>query len=182
MKMEIERKFLIKKGWTIDDIINWLPMRDYWRKSHLVRGYFQYGLDAGVIWFQRIWVDETLDAEKWGKTGDAHALMTVKHRISVEERMEAELDLNPNQARVLLGNPDMMKGRVQKFRYDIIYNGVHMEIDVFYGNLQGLMILEVEMAHKDQVFRLPPWVGEEVTADPRYNNCNLAFSTITDLM
>jgi adenylate cyclase len=37
----------------------------------------------------------------------------------------------------------------------------------------GLIVAEVELESEGQAFRKPEWVGEEVTADPRYFNSNL---------
>jgi adenylate cyclase len=33
---------------------------------------------------------------------------------------------------------------------------------------------EVELGAEDEVFVLPDWAGDEVSADPRYYNVNLA--------
>jgi CYTH domain-containing protein len=44
---------------------------------------------------------------------------------------------------------------------------------VFEGENAGLVLAEVELEHSDEPVALPPWVGEEVTADPRYRNSAL---------
>jgi len=46
-------------------------------------------------------------------------------------------------------------------------------VDEFLGDNAGLIIAEVELASEDQVLEKPSWVGDEVTADPRYFNANL---------
>jgi adenylate cyclase len=47
------------------------------------------------------------------------------------------------------------------------------EVDSFFGENDGLLIAEVELASEDQLFDKPPWIGEEVTDDARYFNANL---------
>ena len=47
------------------------------------------------------------------------------------------------------------------------------EIDVFEGNLQGLIIAEIELKEINTSINLPDWIAEEVTEDPNYLNINL---------
>jgi CYTH domain-containing protein len=49
-------------------------------------------------------------------------------------------------------------------------------INEFRGNLEGLVLAEVEFAsrEKSEEFEPPDWFGEEVTEDIRYKNQNLA--------
>ena len=42
------------------------------------------------------------------------------------------------------------------------------------------MIAEVELADPEQRIELPPWVGEEITLNPRYGNSTLARLPIRD--
>ena len=53
--------------------------------------------------------------------------------------------------------------------------------DVLHGDEVGpLLLAEVELERADQPVPLPPWIGREVTGDPRYYNAWLArhpFST-----
>ena len=46
-------------------------------------------------------------------------------------------------------------------------------VDEFAGDNTGLILAEVELERPDQHVPLPPWVGEEVTHDPRYRNSRL---------
>lgn len=62
---------------------------------------------------------------------------------------------------------------IEKMRYRIPYEGMVWEVDEFFGENAGLVVAEVELESVDQVFARPEWVGEEVTADPRYYNTNL---------
>ncbi len=48
------------------------------------------------------------------------------------------------------------------------------EVDEFHGDNEGLMIAEIELASETGDFLRPQWLGEEVTADPRYYNSYLS--------
>ncbi len=52
--------------------------------------------------------------------------------------------------------------------------GKTWEIDVFFGDNDGLIVAEVELTDENEKIELPKWVGEEVSADPRYFNSNLS--------
>ncbi|MCH8981484.1 adenylate cyclase, partial [candidate division KSB1 bacterium] len=43
----------------------------------------------------------------------------------------------------------------------------------FLGLNRGLIVAEIELQSEDEPFEKPEWIGEEVTADPRYFNSNL---------
>ena len=62
---------------------------------------------------------------------------------------------------------------VEKVRYKIPFGGLTWEVDEFEGANRGLVVAECELSSEDQRIELPPWIGEEVTADPRYFNSNL---------
>ena len=58
-------------------------------------------------------------------------------------------------------------------RHKIESGGLVWEVDEFRGENDGLVVAEVELESEDQPFEAPPWIGEEVTDDPRYLNANL---------
>ncbi len=62
---------------------------------------------------------------------------------------------------------------IEKMRYDIYYEGMKWEVDVFEETNKGLILAEIELDSEGQVFSKPPWVGEEVTFDKRYYNSYL---------
>lgn len=59
---------------------------------------------------------------------------------------------------------------------------VEVEVDRFEGDLEGLLIAEVEFASEDasRAFTPPDWFGSEVTADERYRNAALAMGPPPD--
>ena len=55
-----------------------------------------------------------------------------------------------------------------------IQQGAHLwEVDEFTGENRGLIIAEVELSDPAESVNPPPWIGAEVTGDPRYYNSNL---------
>jgi adenylate cyclase len=47
-------------------------------------------------------------------------------------------------------------------------------VDEFLGENTGLVVAELELDDEAESFARPPWLGAEVTDDPRYLNTNLA--------
>jgi adenylate cyclase len=68
---------------------------------------------------------------------------------------------------------------IEKTRHRIQYAGHTWEIDVFAGDNLGLVIAEIELADETEAFERPPWIGDEVSHDPRYTNAALAQSPYT---
>ncbi|PMB20435.1 adenylate cyclase, partial [Fischerella thermalis CCMEE 5198] len=62
---------------------------------------------------------------------------------------------------------------IEKTRYKIDWGSLVWEIDEFEGVNKGLILAEVELNQETQKIELPPWIGEEVSEDPRYFNSNL---------
>jgi adenylate cyclase len=61
-----------------------------------------------------------------------------------------------------------------KVRYEVEAPGLRWQIDVFGEGAEGLVVAEVELERPDQPVPLPPWVGKEVTKNPRYRNSAIA--------
>ena len=71
---------------------------------------------------------------------------------------------------------------ITKTRYIIpLENGLKVELDIFKGQLDGLIFAEVEFPNEEaaQNFTSPKWLGENVSLDKRYSNYYL--STMKDL-
>jgi len=62
---------------------------------------------------------------------------------------------------------------IEKIRYEVRYENMIWEIDVFKGDNEGLVLAEIELSHEEQEFIKPHWVGDEVTHDKRYYNASL---------
>ena len=68
--------------------------------------------------------------------------------------------------------------RVSKTRHVIpLAGGAVAELDVYDGDLDGLLIAEIEFGSLEasERFLPPPWVGAELTGDKRYANQSLAL-------
>jgi adenylate cyclase len=63
---------------------------------------------------------------------------------------------------------------VEKLRYTIEYQGFVWVVDEFSGENSGLVMAELELEYPEQSFPLPPWIGQEVSGDPRFYNASLA--------
>ena len=90
-------------------------------------------------------------------------------------RGEIEVELTTQQFQALW--PATVGRRLEKTRYRVPWGGKHVEVDVYGGSLDGLVVAEVEFtsASESVQFPTPPWFGAEVTEDEAYKNVNLAL-------
>jgi len=146
MAIEIERKFLVA-----DD--SW---RGLGQGSHYRQGYLSTEPGRTV----RV------------RVADGKGYLTIKGKTVKASRAEYEYAIPLEEAGAML---DELCERplIEKTRYRIEYQGLIWEVDEFEGENAGLVIAEVELADADQAVALPAWIGEEVTADPRYYNASL---------
>lgn len=64
-------------------------------------------------------------------------------------------------------------GVIDKTRY-LVDSGRHtFEVDEFYGDNEGLVMAEVELASPDETYEKPDFIGREVTGDRRFYNSHL---------
>lgn len=153
MGIEIERKFLTSS--------------DDWR-----------GVVEGVDYRQgylSTLKERTVRVRTVGEQG----YLTIKGVSIGASRAEYEYEIPVDDAHELL---DELCERplIEKRRHRIPFAGLIWEVDEFFGENHRLVLAEVELASEDQPFEIPPWIGEEVTGDPRYFNSNLVahpFST-----
>lgn len=91
------------------------------------------------------------------------------------KRTEYNLPLNKESYDHLLPKTD---GRIiSKKRYLINYNSYTVELDVFFGDYEGLYLAEVEFENEEEAscFIPPSWLMEDVTMDKKYHNSNMAL-------
>ena len=147
--MEIERKFLIKKGADFKS--------QAYDSSRIKQGYICSGHGRTV----RV------------RTRGEQAFLTIKGP-SVDgglTRYEFEKEITLDEAEHLfrLCEP----GIIDKTRY-LVPSGPHtFEVDEFYGDNEGLVMAEVELSRPNQPYEAPPFIGREVTGDRRYYNSHL---------
>jgi adenylate cyclase len=100
------------------------------------------------------------------------AWITIKGRSDGLRRAEFEFPIPPDDASELLAM--CLHSVIDKTRHRIASGDHVWEVDVFHGDNQGLVIAEVELSDESDLPHLPPWLGAEVTHDPRFLNANLA--------
>lgn len=90
-------------------------------------------------------------------------------------RVEEEIEIEPDRFERLWPLTEGL--RIEKTRYEIdAGDGVVIELDVYTGDLDGLVTAEVEFDSEEaaDAFAVPDWLGPDVTEDVRYKNQRLA--------
>ena len=90
----------------------------------------------------------------------------------VRQEFEYEIPLADAEEILKLCAPNTLT----KIRYKVDYAGHIWEVDIFDGRHKGLILAEVEINSLDEFVKIPDWVGEEVSHNPRYFNSNLAIA------
>ena len=146
MALEIERKYLIdlEKIGTLENGVR------------IKQGYLSTNKDAVV----RV------------RVKNDKAYLTIKGSNSGIARLEYEYEIPLIEANEMLEKL-CQKPVIDKTRYIINHENHTWEVDVFYGDNEGLVVAEVELSSEDETIILPSWVKEEVTTDARYYNSNL---------
>jgi len=104
---------------------------------------------------------------------DSRARITIKIGTSAISRDEFEYDIPVDDARDML--PHHLGTIIAKTRYRIPHGSFVWEIDVYHGDLDGLVTAEVEMASESDEPDLPAWLGREVTGDFAFSNQSMAL-------
>ncbi len=146
MGKEIERKFLVSG--------------DAWRT-----------LGHGTMYRQG-YLNSAKERTVRVRTTGNKAFLTIKGITVGATRAEYEYEIPLADGNALLDNL-AEKPLLEKRRYRIPQGALVWEVDEFFGENQGLIVAEIELADEDQAFDTPEWIGEEVTGDVRYFNSNL---------
>lgn len=103
----------------------------------------------------------------------AKGYLTIKGRPNHSglTRYEWEKEIPADEARELLRLCE--PGIIEKTRYYIPVGKHVFEVDEFYGENQGLLLAEIELADENENFVKPAWLGPEVTGDIKYYNAML---------
>jgi adenylate cyclase len=154
MGVEIERKFLVKS----DDYKAAAS-----KETRIVQGYL-----SSVP-------ERTVRVRIKGDKG----YLTIKGigNESGASRYEWEQEITVEDTKELLNLCE--PGVIDKTRY-LVTEGDHTyEVDEFYGENQGLVVAEIELASEDESFNKPDWLGNEVTGDVKYYNAMLMKTPFT---
>lgn len=148
--LEIERKFLIREGGNYKDAA--------FSCSHIKQGYMPCTTATVRV-----------------RTRDDRSWLTIKSHSdrSGLSRYEFEKEITADEASHLF---ELCEGGViDKCRWLVKSpDGKHtFEVDEFFGDNEGLVVAEVELAGEDEPFACPDFIGTEVTGDRRYYNSQL---------
>lgn len=154
MPIEIERKFLVRN--------------DTWREMAgpgiAMRQGYLLGAKAASV---RVRIE--------GKAAN----LNIKGMTLGVRRQEFEYPIPLADARSMLQTL-CEKPLIEKTRYPVHYGGKQWEVDVFEGDNAGLVVAEIELGDEHEPFARPPWLGEEVSDDPRYYNTCLVRHPFRD--
>ena len=146
MPLEIERKFLV----VSDD----------------------YKLSAKTVDIRQAYlsIDENMAIRV--RVEGIQASINIKSKKSdrVSHEFEYVIPLDEAQALIRMCSYPV----IEKTRHVVEYESKIWEVDEFHADNTGLTVAEIELDDENEAFELPPWLGEEVTADYRYLNSNLA--------
>lgn len=104
---------------------------------------------------------------------DDKGYLTIKGPSDIKgiSRYEFEKEITHDEAEELMKLCE--PGIIDKTRF-LVKSGRHtFEVDEFYGENQGLVMAEVELASEDEAYEKPDFIGTEVTGDRRYYNSHL---------
>ena len=147
MPVEIERKFLVRGDYKLLAVSH----------SRIRQGY---------IWSSR---GRTVRV----RLRDDKGYLTIKGPSlnGGLSRYEFEKEISVDEALSLLCLCE--PGMVDKIRW-LVPVGKHVfEVDEFFGDNEGLVVAEVELAEETEDFERPAFLGMEVTGDRRYYNSSL---------
>jgi len=143
MTLEIERKFLVAN--------------DAWKQSAVKSEHLRDGLIARFG-----------DGKVRIRLTDSGASLTIKGPRNGIVRQEFEYEIPRAHAEQMLQALCLQDPILEKVRHIVPFGGLNWTIDEYMGPLAGVVFAEVELEHPTQEVQLPPWVGEEVTHDPRF--------------
>lgn len=141
MPQEIERKFLVTSA----------AYRDGAKGTLIRQGYLPGAAGSDPIVRVRI--------------AGAHAYLTVKGPNTGISRAEFEYEIPVGDAEQML-DAFCRPLLVEKIRYELVYGGFVWEVDEFLGANEGLVVAEIELAHEQQAFDRPPWLGPRSATTP----------------
>ena len=155
-KVEIERKFLIKK--PSESFLNSL-------------------LNVSKVEIEQTYTLIGARVRKWTENGKVSYIQTVKKELSAISRIETEEEITEKEYLVLLSLSDPSRITLKKTRYRYPFGGKLIETDLF-PFWENQAFLEVELSSETEEFSLPEFVEiiREVTSDKAFKNHAIAKS------
>ena len=152
--MEIERKFAVIK----------MPQNlNKYEKEEIEQGYLCI---KPTVRIRKSNNEYTLNY-KWKQKG-------LEEKVAIQN-IEYTMPLTEENYNILLNKIENYL--IKKDRYKIpINNNLIVELDVFHGNLEGLVFAEVEFPNLETAenFNKPDWLGKDLCFDKRFDNTLLS--------
>ncbi len=151
MPAEIERKFLVSE----------IPQHlSYKKEDKISQGYIAFEPGRNEVRVRQ-------KGEKY--------FLAVKSGGGLS-RNETELEITQPQFNELWATTEGQ--RLEKDRREYTHGELIIELDIYRGRLQGLLVAEVEFPSEEAAnsFSPPDWFGQEITEDNHYRNRQLAIS------
>lgn len=147
--VEIERKFLVTSDAFKSEALH---------KNHIAQGYLNSN------------PERTVRVRIKGEIG----FVTIKGKGNATgmTRFEWETEIALSEAKNLIQLCE--NGVIDKMRYEVEVGKHTYEVDVFFGENEGLVVAEIELKSEEENFEKPHWLGQEVTNDERYYNAYLS--------
>lgn len=101
---------------------------------------------------------------------DDKGFLTIKGKNHGDTREEYEYEIPLKDALYLLKLCE--EPIIEKTRYIVPFEGFTWEVDDF-SSPKKMVIAEIELRDSLEKYKLPPFIGEDVTGDPQYYNSNL---------
>lgn len=149
MPFEIERKYLVKHHlWKALA----KPKGEYYRQGYIVNE-----------------ISKTVRVRATENSG----FITIKGKTDNPAiKPEYEYQIPKSEAIELLKG--FTENNIEKTRYKIHYKEKIWEIDVFFGDNEGLVVAEIELNSIEESYMIPDWIDREVTNEEKYFNANLS--------
>ena len=148
MKLEIEKKFLVKNNTYKHESVNEIRITQRYLSSVPQRSVrVRIKGDKGIITIKGMGSNSGISRFEWEK------------EISVIEANDLFTLCEP--------------GIIDKTRYIVKRRQHIFEVDEFYGENEGLIIAEIELSSEEESFQRPDWLGEDITGKVKYYNSML---------
>ncbi|MFV0365575.1 MAG: CYTH domain-containing protein [Mangrovibacterium sp.] len=145
MAVEIERKFIVKKGFV--------PKGS--EQIRIAQAYLSSNINSTI----RV------------RLANEKAYLTVKGKTNGISRLEFEYEIPFEDAEQMMKLSEGVY--IDKVRHIYRFEGKKWEVDVFAGDNEGLIVAECELDSENEQIILPEWIDAEVSGDPRYHNSYL---------
>lgn len=155
MAKEIERKFLVREEILIPIL----------QDENILR--------TKISQFYLVATPDVAVRLRKSPDSDEPVVLAVKHGGNLISTNEHEFPVPFDSYEERLS--DRVGHEIVKTRHYVWHGDREWEVDVFEGDLDGLIVAELECDDAADVTDLPEWAGDEVTFDKRYKNAVLAL-------